>query len=77
MGMTLSDRLRESLVDRLRAYITANDDEMAPINMKADYMLISEAADRIEWLELEVEALAQRLKGEGIEYSADYIRPNQ
>jgi hypothetical protein len=38
------------IVKRLRAYITANEDEMAPINMKADYMLIEEAAVTIESL---------------------------
>ena len=75
--MNLSERLRESLVDRLRAYITANDDEMAPINLKADYMLISEAADRIEWLELEVDSLSQRLRMDSVEDSPDKVSPNQ
>jgi hypothetical protein len=75
------------IVKRLRAYITSSDDEVAPINVKADYMLIEEAAARIEKLEAalaeiaepianDCQAIARATLAEPIEKAADSVSSN-
>jgi hypothetical protein len=62
------------IVKRLRAYITANDDEWAPINEYADYMLIEEAAVAIETMRLALETALEILESpDGVEQPADQV----